>query len=468
MVFADLIFLFLFLPLNVFLYYMTADKNFRNVVLITFSLLFYAWGEPVWIVLLLFSATVDYVHGLVIERNRGKPLAKLMVVSSLVLNLGLLFIFKYSGFFVEIINGISGLSLAVPAFALPIGISFYTFQTISYTLDVYKGEVKAQRSYAKFLMFVSLYHQLVAGPVVRYADIAKEIDDRRETLSDLSRGLNRFLVGLGKKVIIANMAGQLASQFLDADVSTLTVLGSWLGVILFSIQIYYDFSGYSDMAIGLGWMFGFHYKENFNYPFIATSVADFWRRWHISLGSFFRDYLYIPLGGSRKHAFRNLFITWFATGLWHGASLNFVLWGLYFGVLLALERLFLSAFFERIPRVFSHVYLIVAVQFSWVLFYFTDLSKGADYFFAMLGFAGGGFSNASLTIMFMNNIFWFIAAVAMCAPIVPYVLGKIGALSVDTSAVGTVCRYAFNIAVLTACTALLVGQSYNPFLYFRF
>ena len=308
MVFANLVFLYVFLPLNIILYFCTKNRAFRNAVLIIFSLAFYAWGEPIWVTLLIFSATIDYFHGLIIEKNRGKIGAKLALISSLVLNLGLLGIFKYSGFFVENINLLFGTAFPVPAFSLPIGISFYTFQTLSYTIDVYRGNVKAQHSYMKFFMYVSLYSQLVAGPIVRYADVAAEVDNRRETLSDIYSGTARFLVGLTKKVFIANVAGKFAEDYLSGDLLKATTAGVWFGVIMFAIQIYYDFSGYSDMAIGLGRIFGFHFLENFNYPYISRSVTEFWRRWHMSLGQFFRDYVYIPMGGNRRHQMLNLFV----------------------------------------------------------------------------------------------------------------------------------------------------------------
>lgn len=286
MVFANLFFLCLFFPLNLAFYYSSRSLTYRNAVLVAFSLFFYAWGEPVWITLLLFSAAIDYFHGLYAEKYRGTPKAKRAVISSLVLNLGLLGIFKYSGFLVSTINSLLGLSLPVPGFSLPIGISFYTFQTISYVIDVYRGEVKAQRSFGKFLLFVSCYHQLVAGPIVRYSQVAAEIEDRKVTIHDFSDGLTRFCLGLSKKVIVANYAGSLVGRFMDGDLSTLSVAGAWYGIILFALQIYFDFSGYSDMAIGLGRMFGFHYAENFNYPYISTSATEFWRRWHMSLGAF--------------------------------------------------------------------------------------------------------------------------------------------------------------------------------------
>ena len=301
MVFSNTLFLYLFLPINLILYYAVKNRKWKNFILIIFSLAFYAWGEPVWIFLLIFSSLVDYGHGLFIEKHRGTKLAKIGLLSSICINLGLLITFKYSAFLYENLNTIFNLSLEIPKFSLPIGISFYTFQTLSYTVDVYKGQVKAQKNFSKFLMYVSLYHQLVAGPIVRYSDVEEEIESRVTTIENFSSGISRFTIGLAKKVLIANVAGKFVTQYMNSDLSSITVLEAWFGIAMFTIQIYFDFSGYSDMAIGLGKMFGFTYMENFNYPYISKSATEFWRRWHISLGSFFRDYVYIPLGGNRKN-----------------------------------------------------------------------------------------------------------------------------------------------------------------------
>ena len=466
MVFSNLFFLYLFLPLNLILYFVTKNRGFRNAVLILFSLAFYAWGEPIWVTLLIFSATIDYFHGLIIEKNRGKIGAKLALISSLVLNLGLLGIFKYSGFFVENINFITGLNFPVPSFALPIGISFYTFQTLSYTIDCYRGEVEAQHSYMKFLMYVSLYTQLVAGPIVRYADVAAEVNSREETLSDIYAGTARFLVGLTKKVFIANVAGKFAEDYLSGDLTKSATAVVWFGVIMYAIQIYYDFSGYSDMAIGLGRIFGFHFLENFNYPYISRSATEFWRRWHMSLGQFFRDYVYIPLGGNRRHQYLNLFIVWFLTGFWHGASWNFIFWGLWFGVLIIIEKLFLLKALKKVP-VLSNIYLLFAVLIGWVMFYFDDLGAMWDCFRVMFGAAGTGFWDISLELVLENNVFWIIAAVAFCMPIVPTVKKFIEEHPKLQKPMQLV-QIPANVAMLLVNTALLVGSSYNPFLYYKF
>jgi alginate O-acetyltransferase complex protein AlgI len=384
-------------------------------------------------------------------------------------NLGLLAIFKYSAFLYQNINSIFGLELTVPSISLPIGISFYTFQTISYVIDVYKGEVKAQTSYMKFMMFVSLYHQLVAGPIVRYAHIAHEIDHRKVDMNDFSTGVSRFCQGLFKKVFFANVAGELAKPYLDGNLDLLSVGGSWFGLLMFTIQIYFDFSGYSDMAIGLGRMFGFHYHENFNHPYTATSATDFWRRWHISLGTFFRDYLYIPLGGNKTNFYRNLFFVWCLTGLWHGASWNFILWGLYFGVLIAVERLFLSKLLERIPRFVSHVYLLFAAVIGWAIFYFTDLWRMASFFGVMSGVSDHPLWDVALGIQLKANLFWMLLAIIFCMPVGSFIQSLMDKyLTTQQMRFLPYTNALLNVGLLLVSVAFLVGKSYNPFLYFRF
>lgn len=472
MVFSSLFFLFVFLPLNLLFYYLCPSLKIKNYILILFSLFFYAWGEPVWIILLVFSATIDYYHGKIIESNRNNYKKKLALVSSLVLNISLLAFFKYSSFIVENINFILGSNFKSINYGLPIGISFYTFQTLSYTIDVYKGRVKAQQSYHKFLLFVSLFHQLVAGPIVRYRDIANEIENRKLNLPRFNKGIMRFVTGLCKKVLIANTAGNIASFYLDNSFASLTVFGAWYGICLFSLQIYFDFSGYSDMAIGLGDMFGFTYKENFNYPYISKSVTEFWRRWHISLGSFFRDYVYIPLGGNRTNRYRNLIIVWLLTGLWHGSSWNFVLWGLYFGILIAIEKIFLSKVLCKLPVFLNHAYLIFIVVTGWVLFYYSNLSKCVSYLKIMFFQTEAAILNASTILRFKNNIFFFLIAIVLSTPMFKVLTIKIKQyLSCNRSIyiAGTEMIQVIYVGLaLIICSAFLLGQSYNPFLYFRF
>ena len=472
MVFSSLTFLFYFLPLHLILYFASSNRTWQNWVLIVFSMIFYAWGEPVWISLLLFSASIDYLHGRIIERNRATWKGKAALISSLVLNLSLLGFFKYAAFIADNLNQLLGTQLPLLDFGLPIGISFYTFQTLSYVIDVYLGKVTAQQQYHKFLMYVSLFHQLVAGPIVRYRDIAHEIDNRTVSLSRFSQGITRFSVGLGKKVLLANSVGEASEYFLMGEASSLSVLGAWFGIALFGLQIYYDFSGYSDMAIGLGRMFGFTYLENFNYPYIARSASDFWRRWHISLGSFFRDYVYIPLGGNRKNTLFNLLVVWFLTGLWHGASWNFVIWGLFYGFLIIIEKAAhpylwhsrspLHSLPRLLVRSLSHLYLITAVLIGWVFFYFTDLSTGFSYLKTMAGLSGAPLTSPDLAIQFNNHFVLFMVAIVLSTPVVPLLKKRWDHLPLDNL------QPLANAALLLISTALLVGATYNPFLYFRF
>ena len=471
MVFANLFFLYIFLPVNLILYYATRSYAVRNFVLVAMSFLFYAWGEPVWVLLLLASGFMVWFCSLLVERFAGTRRGKAALIFAVTISLSLLGIFKYSGFLIENINAVLPLSLPVPQFSLPIGISFYTFQMISYIVDVYRGDVKAQPSFLRFIMYVSMYFQLVAGPIVRYSDVAWEIGHRTANANDISHGITRFCIGLLKKVAVANVAGSLLVQYMDGDLTKVTVLGSWFGAVLFMLQIYYDFSGYSDMAIGLGLMFGFHFVENFNYPYIAKTATEFWRRWHISLSSFLRDYLYIPLGGNRSHAWRNLLVVWFATGLWHGASWNFILWGLFFGVLIALERLGLRNLLEKLPGFISHFYLLFAVLISWVIFYFTDLSRAAQYLGIMFGLSGQPLTNSQTLLALEGNLFWLILAVVFCLPLARIASQQItaaAAVSRPRQIILGILVPVMNLGILLICTAMLSGQSYNPFLYYRF
>jgi alginate O-acetyltransferase complex protein AlgI len=466
LVFSSLTFLYLFLPINLVLYFSTRNAKVRNGILILFSLAFYAYGEPVWVTLLIFSATIDYWHGRIIERYRGRIQSKLALVSSLVINLSLLGFFKYWHFITENLYTISGIALPTHHYALPIGISFYTFQTLSYTIDVYRNEVGAQRSYLKFLLFVSLFHQLVAGPIVRYKDIAAEIEHRETTLPKFSYGVNRFALGLAKKVLLANTAGAVASQVLDFKQTSPSVAGAWFGIVMFAFQIYFDFSGYSDMAIGLGRMFGFTYKENFNYPYMAASATEFWRRWHISLGSFFRDYVYIPLGGNRRLQLRNLFIVWFLTGLWHGASWNFIVWGLFYGALIYIEKMIGNVRLAKVPMWVRHSYLLVAMLIGWVFFYYESLSEALFVIGTMFGLQGMPLVQTEIVLLFRQYWIFCCLAILSCTPIFKHGYLRLKALLkaqlgdwLDALMVG---------ATLWLATAFLVGSSYNPFLYFRF
>ncbi|MDP2343646.1 MAG: MBOAT family O-acyltransferase [Deltaproteobacteria bacterium] len=465
MVFASLVFLYLYLPLFLLLYFSVRHQGWRNSLIVAFSLFFYGWGEPLWISLLIFATTFDYVVARIIAGCLGTQKAKVALVISLMSNLGILAVFKYSDLIVRSINDVAGIALSPPGFALPVGISFYTFHTINYVVDVYRGEVPAQRSYLKMLLFVSLFPQLVAGPIVRYVHVANDIDHRTTSWELVSKGLTRVCFGLFKKVCIANVAGELVHRYLDGDLATLSVAEAWFGLLMFTVQIYFDFSGYSDMAIGLGLMMGFHIHENFKHPYVARSVSDFWRRWHISLSSFFRDYVYIPLGGKNRRPYRNLFIVWALTGLWHGASWNFMLWGLYFGVLIAAERLFLAKLLERLPRALQHGYLLFLVVVGWALFYFTDFTRLAEFGAVLFGRTDAALAGPDVGGVVLAHAFWIVLTIALCMPVGTWLKERVRPRPGVVVVVGVV---ALNVAIVLLCTALLVGKSYNPFLYFRF
>jgi alginate O-acetyltransferase complex protein AlgI len=444
-------------------------------VLIVFSLAFYGWGEPIWISLLILSSLFDWGNSIFIDKHRGTKWAKIGVTVTVVFNLALLATFKYDRFIVDQVNSVLGTSFTAPGYALPLGISFYTFHTISYVVDVYRGDIKAQRNFPNFLMYVSLFSSLVAGPIIRYAHVEKEIYGRKENLTDFSLGVSRFCIGLFKKVVIANIAAQIVAKYMGdqtniislTNISALSSLEAWVGLIMFAIQIYFDFSGYSDMAIGLGRMFGFHFRENFNYPYIAKSIGEFWRRWHISLGSIFRDYVYIPLGGNKKRVYFNLFVVWFLTGMWHGPSWNFIFWGLYFFIFIALERAFLLKLLEKAPAFISHIYALVIIIPGWVIFYFTDTNMLIAYVKKLFSFQAGPNGNMDVMNVLSTHLFWFVLAIILCMPVYHKIKDWIDKRKsritfYDTAVIG------FNIMLLFLCVAQLVGKSYNPFIYFRF
>ncbi|MFR1694874.1 MAG: MBOAT family O-acyltransferase [Acutalibacteraceae bacterium] len=435
------------------------------------SLLFYAWGEPKWIILMIVTTLIDYGAGLLVDQYRGQKLAKWALAGSVVITLSFLAVFKYLGFFNQNLNQIFGAELPTQIFNLPIGISFYTFQAITYVVDVYRGKAQVQRSYANLLLYVALFPQLIAGPIVRYTDIAAQLENREMTLPGFSKGITRFVTGLGKKVLLANIAGQIATSLIGGDLSKASVLGAWLGIFAYTFQIYFDFSGYSDMAIGLGHMFGFTYVENFNYPYISKSITEFWRRWHISLSTFFRDYVYIPLGGNRRHQLRNMFIVWALTGLWHGASWNFVLWGLYYFVFLAIEKLFLGKFLEKLPAVVGHAYALFIIVVGWVFFYFDDVSRLGQMLKLMFGFSGQAGVLPTDTVLLKNHLVFFLVAIIACIPVSKLVKALLIRFSRKGSVQESLAGAAgilYDVALLFFSTAALVGASYNPFLYFRF
>lgn len=463
--------MYLFLPVCLLLYFILRGIKARNYLLLVMSLLFYAWGEPKWIVLMIVTTLVDYGAGLLVDKYRGQKQAKWALAGSVVITLSFLAVFKYLGFFNQNLNSLFGAELPTQIFNLPIGISFYTFQAITYVVDVYRGKARVQRSYANLLLYVSLFPQLIAGPIVRYTDIAEQLESRETTVEGFARGITRFVTGLGKKVLLANIAGQIATSLIGGDLSKTSVLGAWLGIFAYTFQIYFDFSGYSDMAIGLGHMFGFTYVENFNYPYISKSITEFWRRWHISLSTFFRDYVYIPLGGNRRHQLRNMFVVWALTGLWHGASWNFVLWGLYYFVFLAIEKLFLGKYLEKLPAVVGHIYALFIVVVGWVFFYFDDVSRLGQMLKLMFGFSGQAGVMPTDTILLKNHLVFFMVAIVACIPVSKLVKALLIRFSrrgtVQETVAGAV-GIVYDVALLFFSTAALVGASYNPFLYFRF
>lgn len=463
--------MYLFLPICLLLYFILHGIKARNYLLLVMSLLFYAWGEPKWIILMIVTTLIDYGAGLLVDQYRGQKLAKCALAGSVVITLSFLAVFKYLGFFNQNLNQIFGAELPTQIFNLPIGISFYTFQAITYVVDVYRGKAQVQRSYANLLLYVALFPQLIAGPIVRYTDIAAQLENREMTLPGFSKGITRFVTGLGKKVLLANIAGQVATSLIGGDLSKASVLGAWLGIFAYTFQIYFDFSGYSDMAIGLGHMFGFTYVENFNYPYISKSITEFWRRWHISLSTFFRDYVYIPLGGNRRHQLRNMFIVWALTGLWHGASWNFVLWGLYYFVFLAIEKLFLGKFLEKLPAVVGHAYALFIIVVGWVFFYFDDVSRLGQMLKLMFGFSGQAGVLPTDTVLLKNHLVFFLVAIIACIPVSKLVKALLIRFSRKGSVQESLAGAAgilYDVALLFFSTAALVGASYNPFLYFRF
>ena len=467
MVFSSLSFLTLFLPLTILLYF-AVPRRFRNLLLFLASLIFYAWGEPVYIVLMLFSSVVDYSHGLLMEKFDGRPgVRRALLISSVVINLSLLGFFKYAGLVVSTLNAALSLSIPVPSVALPVGISFYTFQTMSYSIDVYRRNCPAQRDPIAFGCYVTMFPQLIAGPIVRYVDVMREINDRRETFEGFFLGIRRFLVGLAKKLILANGVGMLWDSVSAQPAASLSALSAWLGVLAYAFQIYFDFSGYSDMAIGMGRMFGFQFPENFRYPYVSRSVSDFWRRWHITLSTWFREYLYIPLGGNRVCVPRNIFnlaVVWMATGLWHGASWNFLLWGAYFGAVLIAEKFLYGKALSRAPGFVGWAYTALVVLVGWVFFALDDLGRGAAYLGAMFG-GGAGAVDAYALRALLN----YGAVLLLCAAAsTPLASGALERLRARRPRAHSALTYALVIAGFALCLIYVVDAGYNPFLYFRF
>ena len=468
MVFSNIFFLYVFLPALFLAYFVIKNNAYRRAVLIAFSLVFYAWGEPIYVFLMIGLVLADYIFGLLILKTRQVWLRKFWLVIAIVSNLSILGVYKYLGFFTETLNFIFNVTIPVVKLSMPIGISFFTFQTMSYVIDVYRGDADVQKSFFRLLLYVSFFPQLVAGPIVRYKDIEMQLSDRQVRLEKLNDGMFRFSVGLVKKVLIADCCDTAITALLS--LSDVTFAGRWAAALFFTLQLYFDFSGYSDMAIGLGRMFGFEFLENFNYPLVSRSATEFWRRWHMSLGSFFRDYVYIPLGGNRHDQQRNILVVWFLTGLWHGASWNFILWGMYYGFLLMWEKKHYLKQIERMPKVISfvisHIYTIFITVFGFAIFYFEkDLFKNLGYLF---GIGCKSVSDIFTTSIVMDNVLLLAAACLFSAPIIPALwkwLKEHAKISYTAERIiKTVCVIAF----VSVSTIRLVGDTYSAFLYFRF
>lgn len=464
MVFSSVEFLFYFLPIAILLC-CVLPMRFKNPMLALTGLVFYAWGEPVYVIVLIITSIINYVAGLLMSRfgNKRKPVLVLLII----LDLAILFIFKYTSFAITTINSIFNISIPDPGLPLPIGISFFTFQSMSYIIDVYRGTSKPQHNFVTFFAYIAMFPQIVAGPIVKYQDVEEQLEQRTVTISKFSEGVTVFVIGLAKKVLLANNIGTIWSTVKAMDYSEMPALTAWIGIISFTFQIYFDFSGYSDMAIGLGKMLGFDFMENFNLPYLSKSVSEFWRRWHISLGSWFREYVYFPLGGSREGTLktvRNLLIVWLLTGLWHGASWNFVLWGLWFGILIVIEHLGFSKVLKKLPKPVSWLYTMLAVVIGWVFFDTDSLSLGVQYLGAMFG-AGGSFLTSSTSALLAEAAIPLALCLFFSSGATGNYISRLGGK--DSKAVMAIIPIA-TAALLIACTAYLVNSSYNPFLYFNF
>lgn len=467
MLFSSIPFLFWFLP-GVLILYAAAPESLKNTVLLLSSLFFYGWGEPRYVIWMMLAILMAYIFGLLIERYQSVPkLARLFLALSVSSSLLMLGYFKYADFFIRNVNAVTGCSISLLNITLPIGISFYTFQILSYTVDVYRQDVKAQRNLIDLATYVALFPQLIAGPIVRYSDIAEQLKGRIHTMGKTAQGIRRFILGLGKKILIANLLGELCSIFRASDDKS--VLFFWLYAVAYTLHVYFDFSGYSDMAIGLGKLFGFDFLENFNYPFISKSITEFWRRWHMSLGTWFRDYVYIPLGGSRvclpRHLF-NIFLVWMLTGFWHGAAWNFVIWGLYFALLLILEKIWLLEILKK-SHVLNRIYVLTAAVISFVIFDATDMSQAFSYLKAMFGTGGYPLTSAASSYYFRSYFVVLMIALLGATPIPKSFCRRIQQWKTGTAVMLFAEPLALS-ALLLICTAFLVDGSFNPFLYFRF
>lgn len=464
MVFSSLVFMFAYLPITLLAYYLVPRQG-RNIFLFIVNLIFYGWGEPRLVLLMVFNIFFNYIGGWLVDKYRADAKKKkLFLILTCVLDIGILAVFKYTGMITETLNMLPFLNIPELQISLPIGISFYTFQTMSYVIDVYRDDAPVSKNFINFGTYVALFPQLIAGPIVRYRDVAEQLVNRRETLEMFTKGVKLFMVGLAKKVIIANTMGTLTTNIF-ATTDENGVVGTWVGMIAYTFQIYFDFSGYSDMACGLGNMMGFEFLKNFNYPYIAKSITDFWRRWHISLSTWFKEYVYIPLGGNRKGVKRqilNLLIVWGLTGLWHGAAYNFVLWGLYYGLLLILEKFVLKKFLDRLPSFVQHIYTLFIIIIGWGLFYFTDVGQLGEFMVDLFNFGNGICGNQAFNLIMSNLPMLIIAAVAS-TPLATMLYTRF-----EHTRFMWIPETLYCMAVLAVSTASLVNQSYNPFLYFRF
>ena len=469
MLFSSIVFLFTFLPAVLVLYYLLPER-FHNPVLLLASLIFYAWGEPVYIFLMLLSILFNYFSGLDIARNlTDRRMAKRSLIFNIVVNIAILGFFKYEGFVLDSLNAVLPVHITYHPLALPIGISFYTFQILSYIIDVYRGNVKVQKNILNFALYVTMFPQLIAGPIVQYADVEEQLVNRESSWDKFGEGCMYFIRGLAKKVLLANTSGMIFTEVTGLGKGNVSVLSAWLGAFAYMFQIYFDFSGYSDMAVGLGKMFGFEFCMNFNYPYIAKSITEFWRRWHISLSSWFRDYVYIPLGGNRvsksRHIF-NLMVVWFLTGLWHGAAWNFIVWGIYYGVVLVLEKYVWGAIVDRWPSVLQHIYALVLVLVGWVFFFSPSLGAALRYLFAMVG-GGAGFVSKEVFFVILTHWLFYLLAVIGSTTLGSRMLRAILNVS-ENHTVRTVIMLIVFFGMLAISVAYLIADTYNPFLYFRF
>lgn len=470
MIFSSVFFIFIFLPLTLVLYFLVPRAG-KNVVLLISSLIFYAWGEPIYIVLMMFSIVYNYISGVEIDyyRNKGNQ-GKMRFVfwMAVAVNLAVLMFFKYYGFLMENLNAILPVDIPYKELSLPVGISFYTFQTLSYIIDVYKDNVGVQRNLISFGTYITMFPQLIAGPIVRYSDIEGQLEHRRVTVAKFGNGVAWFLRGLAKKVLLANNIGMAYDAIAALPQGEMSVLSAWVGCAAYTFQIYFDFSGYSDMAIGLGKMFGFEFMMNFNYPYISKSVTEFWRRWHISLGTWFREYVYIPLGGNRvgtKKAIRNIFVVWFLTGFWHGAAWNFIFWGLYYGILLLLEKYVLRDVLERLPGIVKHIYTLFFVMIGWVLFFSPGMGDALRYIGTMFGIGAHGFVDSTGIYYLYNYLILFVLSIICSAP---YAFKKFQQIIFGGARGRTAIAMGAYMALFFLSLAYLVNATYNPFLYFRF